>query len=492
MKGKSMNRNASKRCFASIIAVCMIFSLTVVEARAVNTVELGGVGGTWSFSQESTGTETITIQQLSPGVSTVFPDGTTSTDEDSYFEAEESAYLLPAGTSISAVNPGSYAGASHDTICVDTYSLDGILLSSETKNVSDKIVVEADKIYSIYGTYSDGRPAYVDELYVKGTKQVSGKTPSAWAQEIVSEAEAMSAVPQSVRQNYQANITRAQFAELIVQSIELTGMEMEQSEAFSDCSFEYVRKAREAGIVGGTGNNQFNPNAPITREELAMMIMSAVEYTDSLSGIDRFYGINDAEAEAAILASSMYADVSDWAKLAMRQANDQGFIQGDGNSLNPKGNTTCEQAIIIVYRASVEYWAVNGITSPTDIYSSNQAPFHIIANVHEITPALSGEPISLLTLMIRDLGGLQFFPGKVEVMDVTDGSEHDYLIEMCPPEIMQSYDGIDVCAIAKICDGNLEHDYLVAIWVGYLGDDGRLMWCKLTAEIIDGYLWSNW
>lgn len=188
--------------------------------------------------------------------------------------------------------------------------------------------------------------------------------PSAWAQEIVSSAQAIGAVPKSVRQNYQANITRAQFAELIVQSIELTGMEMKRGEPFSDCSFEYVCKAREAGIIGGTGNNQFNPNAPITREELAMMIVSAAKYMDSLSEIDRFYGINDAEAEAAILASPMYADVSDWAKSSMRQANDQGFIQGDGNSLNPKGNATCEQSILIVYRASEFYWNLFGYATP--------------------------------------------------------------------------------------------------------------------------------
>lgn len=343
-----------KKGIASILSVCIVLSMITIGVQAAYTHETSTVGGIWSFSNDPIRTETVSIEHLV--LDTYWtPEG--YIDNNRYELRDYTAYVLPAGTEITAINAGDGGWGPNDAIFVETFNLDGKERNqTEMKGVSEQIIVEDATLYKVYGLYEVGAPGKVDPFYVKGVGQVLGKTPSAWAQEIVSAAESMGAVPKSVKQNYQANITRAQFAELIVQSIELTGTKMEQGEAFSDCSFDYVRKARGAGIVGGTGNNLFNPNAPITRQELAKMIMSAVDYMDKLSGFDRQYGINDAEAEAEILAGPMYADVSDWAKPFMRQANDQGFIQGDGKSLNPKGNATCEQSIVMVYRASIEYW----------------------------------------------------------------------------------------------------------------------------------------
>lgn len=151
--------------------------------------------------------------------------------------------------------------------------------------------------------------------------------------------------PNSLKRNYQANITRAQFAELMVQTIELNGGELPKGAAFSDCSYDYVLKARAAGIVSGTGNNQFSPNASITRQQLVVMLMNAVKYMQQTGDYGGYYD-PDNENKA------LFADVGDWAKNAVRAAYAQGMIQGNASGLNPNGNATCEQSIIMVWRAA--------------------------------------------------------------------------------------------------------------------------------------------
>lgn len=100
-----------------------------------------------------------------------------------------------------------------------------------------------------------------------------------------------------------------------------------------------VTWATSAGIVNGTGAGKFSPNASITREEMATMMMRYAKY----KGYDT--------AAAADLAD--YADsyqINEWAYRAMEWANGTGMITGrTAFTLVPQGTATrAETATILV------------------------------------------------------------------------------------------------------------------------------------------------
>ena len=156
-------------------------------------------------------------------------------------------------------------------------------------------------------------------------------------------------------EDYRANITRGEFAQLIVQALEAGGAELELGEAFPDCGLDYVRKARALGVVSGTGDGQYLPDQPITRQEIAVMVTRASDKMMELGGYSYIGGINDADAEAELMASPAYQEVAPWARSFLRRAQDEGVIQGTGSGFAPLENTTCEQAVIMVYRISCPY-----------------------------------------------------------------------------------------------------------------------------------------
>lgn len=93
--------------------------------------------------------------------------------------------------------------------------------------------------------------------------------------------------------SYQPNrdVTRAEFAKMIVSALELVAAEPAAGEnaaetadvpAFTDVSSkawyaEAVRIAVEAGVVRGYEDNTFRPNTKITREQMATMVNNAME-----------------------------------------------------------------------------------------------------------------------------------------------------------------------------------------------------------------------
>lgn len=93
---------------------------------------------------------------------------------------------------------------------------------------------------------------------------------------------------------------------------------------------EAITWANENGIAVGYGNGCFQPETPVTREQLAAFFYRYAEYKGydiTITGsLDRF---NDKE------------NVSDWAKEAMAWAVGYGLIGGKGNNmLDPQGEAT--------------------------------------------------------------------------------------------------------------------------------------------------------
>lgn len=172
---------------------------------------------------------------------------------------------------------------------------------------------------------------------------------SSWATEEVNAAINAELVTDSVMVNYQANITREQFCEMVVRAYEkISGENAETGNMyFSDTNNVEILKAANLGIVTGYGNNVFGPNDLITREQIATMLVRMIDKSVSYANINVY---ND----------NYFIDknsISDWAVSSVNFAYDKGIMQGVGNNcIDPQANTTCEQAILLVYRTVNKYY----------------------------------------------------------------------------------------------------------------------------------------
>ena len=101
--------------------------------------------------------------------------------------------------------------------------------------------------------------------------------------------------------------------------------------------------AYQTGVVSGTSATTFAPDLPVTREQIAVILMG---YAEKVLGVTRTWTPADL---------SVYPDassVSDWAKDALAGAVTLGLISGASNDgqtlLNPQGSATREQVATIL------------------------------------------------------------------------------------------------------------------------------------------------
>lgn len=130
------------------------------------------------------------------------------------------------------------------------------------------------------------------------------------------------------------NVTRAEFAKLLVEMLKLPD---EQGDAFADVSagewyYGCVYAASNVGIVRGF-DSEFYPNNQITREDAAVMMFRAVDG----------YGMDG----STIFGDS--AEISDYATEAVGILAANGLINGFENKFFPKDTTTRAEAATMIY-----------------------------------------------------------------------------------------------------------------------------------------------
>lgn len=103
---------------------------------------------------------------------------------------------------------------------------------------------------------------------------------------------------------------------------------------------EAVRWAASEGIVGGYGGGRFGPNAPITREQFAVILY---RYAQKMG--------YDVTGRADLTGYTDFPQVSGYALEAMCWAVDSGIITGtSGTTLTPQGHATRAQAAAMLTR----------------------------------------------------------------------------------------------------------------------------------------------
>lgn len=141
----------------------------------------------------------------------------------------------------------------------------------------------------------------------------------------------------------EVSLTRAMTAQILYN---LEGQPKVDEEAtFSDMteaptwSVDAIAWAQDTGVVAGMGDNQFAPNAKVTREQFAQMMYNYAKYKKY-----------DLTKTGDLSKFPDDGSVSDWAEVAMSWANGNGLINGheDSGLIDPAGNTIRGQAASII------------------------------------------------------------------------------------------------------------------------------------------------
>ena len=149
---------------------------------------------------------------------------------------------------------------------------------------------------------------------------------------------------------YTDAITREEFASCMIKLYEnLNGVKVQKysKNPFVDTDNEDVIKAYNLGITKGTSENTFSPNAVITRQEIATMIMRLIE----ASGV---YIPSDALSVYLMFADD--SNIAEWARDSVYFMSNRGIIKGKGNNMFvPLDNTSIEEALVLSVRTLYEF-----------------------------------------------------------------------------------------------------------------------------------------
>ncbi len=143
-------------------------------------------------------------------------------------------------------------------------------------------------------------------------------------------------------------ITRAEFAVMLSRGLGLLGDRV-TAQQFRDVqpstqTGDYIGAAAKAGIITGNTDGTFRPNDNITREQLAIMIIRAMEYTKNpitLSG----------STSSALSAFKDRGKIQNASAEFVAKAVQEGIILGmTTTEFQPQGNATRAQAAVMLQR----------------------------------------------------------------------------------------------------------------------------------------------
>ncbi len=175
-------------------------------------------------------------------------------------------------------------------------------------------------------------------------------TCSDWATEELNKSNEAGLIPTIFdSQDLTTSITRLEFAHVAVKLFEkLTNQKVEPYDynPFVDTSDEEVLKAYGIGITAGTGEDTFDPDVLITREQMATMMTRTLSY----AGVDTYVDLENV---------AKFADdeeMQDWGKDSIYFMSSVEIIKGIGdNKFGVTGNATREQALLISVRSAEKF-----------------------------------------------------------------------------------------------------------------------------------------
>ena len=171
------------------------------------------------------------------------------------------------------------------------------------------------------------------------TPPANADGPSSWAVPEVDRAKGLGLVPPELQSKYADAITRAEFCLLAVTLYEnVTGTVITGRVKFTDTTDVNVEKAAYIKVVNGVGNDRFDPNGSLTREQAATMLARLAESVSKPMDISPATFADRASVEA-------------WAIEAVGQCEAADIMGGTGNNqFSPKGAYQRQQSIATIMR----------------------------------------------------------------------------------------------------------------------------------------------
>lgn len=175
---------------------------------------------------------------------------------------------------------------------------------------------------------------------------VNEDVPSSWAQQGLDALKTEIDLDKSFYSKYKENISRQEFACLAVNLYQaLCEKELDlllpETDVFTDCTDEYVYTANRLEVIKGYGNGKFGPDDPITREQIAVMLVKTIEKSGFV--LNRI-GI----------ANLIFKDnkkISNWAVESVRLGYSNKIMSGTAVlTIDPKSFTTREQALLLIHK----------------------------------------------------------------------------------------------------------------------------------------------
>lgn len=244
------------------------------------------------------------------------------------------------------------------------------------------------------------------------------QSPSGWAEVEISLAALEGLLPNELRGSYQNSITRAEYV-LIAKAV-LDEADVEIS-SFNKYPFEdiigheyedAIVVAYNAGVINGYEDSTFKPDNPITRQEMATLIVNLIR-------------IIDPERDLVQKNTYEYSDmplIGGWAKNNLDYCYNNSIIKGVGIDANgrkiidPLGKATVEQSIILMYRVAESEQILEDEGFPTvEIGHSGQ-----IVSFDEFVENSNKDTAEILYFMYESKK-LEFINVSPEVVTMTDG-----------------------------------------------------------------------
>lgn len=141
-------------------------------------------------------------------------------------------------------------------------------------------------------------------------------------------------------------VTRAEFAKMLIRALDLDNGSAKENFAdvsASDWHAPYIAAAAGLKIINGRSASKFDPNATITRAEMATMIARALKVTKGAADV--------ADVNAALKGFADAGKISATLKDGVAFATTNQIVIGNAGKFLPNNNATRAEAAVIIYRA---------------------------------------------------------------------------------------------------------------------------------------------
>ena len=127
--------------------------------------------------------------------------------------------------------------------------------------------------------------------------------------------------------------------------VKMLGLETKADDNFADVSadkyyYDSIGTAKAFGLTSGIGDNMFNPEANISRQDMFVIAYRIL----TMKNVEL-----QASDDSAISTFADYSQIAGYAKEALAALVKNELVKGSDNMINPNGNATRGETAVFIY-----------------------------------------------------------------------------------------------------------------------------------------------